>query len=93
MPTKIYIDSRDLYIVRDVLLNGIVIHSDVSFSYIEADSLPTGISIDQTRRMLVGKYSDTFSGFFDVTIQIRNSYGSLSHVFTFILSCILFSFG
>ena len=85
-PSRLFINKSDLLINRGIALEGIKIHSDVYFTDIIVSRLPYGIVVDQTRKMLVGTYTDDFSGFYNVTICIVNSYGFLSQVFTFALS-------
>ena len=85
-PSRIFINNNDLLINRGIALEGIKIHSDVYFNDILVSRLPKGIVVDKTRKMLVGTYDDDFSGFYNVTICIVNSYGFLSQVFTFALS-------
>ena len=88
-PTLVFIDDRDLFLIRDIALSGIKIHSDVLFTKIETGPLPNGIVVDQNRRMLIGSYSDYKSGVYNVHICISNSFGSVCDTFSFILSCIL----
>lgn len=85
--TALYIDSHELYIVRDVSLNGIKIHSNAMYLDVMANRLPSGLVIDKRRKMVVGSYDDNYSGIFNSTLQICNDFGCFFQVFSFILSC------
>lgn len=88
--TVLYIDNPELYIIRDVSLSGLKIHSNAMYSHVYVNQLPSGLVIDDTRRMIVGTYDGNYSGIFNSTFQICNGFGCLSRVFSFILSCISF---
>lgn len=75
-----------MYVVRNVALKGITIHSNTLFSDIDVDELPEGLILDPKHRKIIGTYTGDDFGFFNFHITISNRLGSYSKSFQFILS-------
>lgn len=86
VPSTIFINEEDLYIIRHVPLDGIKIHSNTVYSTIHSSVLPEGLVIDKGRGMIVGAYTGEYTGFFKCTLSISNNLGTRVFSFQFILS-------